>query len=1317
MGYTFRSLGFASSTRTFLRLNLWHAELLFLSTIPTRMKQIISIAFSVLFFLNAESQINGQYPLWQQHATAIGWTAGPEVHPTEALAPGLSFLTGERMAFEVLLPLQSAARAGKVRVHPYLSEAVTHPGALEWYNQVAGEYPGPEASTISARGARMLKLSFIPYFLDSLDGTVRRITAFILEYTLDSSPEALISSPSAFANQSVLASGNWYKLGVYKDGIYRVTYQDLSTLGFPVSTLDPRNLRLYGNGGGMLPEANALPRPDDLIENAIYVHGQEDGSFDAGDYILFYGQGPHRWFYNSAEAAFQHQLHLYSDRSVYFITLGTSPGKRISSLTVSTLPVTHEVNSFTDYDFYEAEQYNLIKSGKEWYGDKFDVLSQYNLSDFSFPDHDQSQQVYVRASVVAKSSAMSSFGIILDGVQVLSPLVTSVPASSYNADYARKTVESRKFFMNTSGFDLEAKYYQAAANSVGWLDFVEVNVRRMLRFRNAWLQFRDPSSAGPGQVSRFTVSDAPASLQVWDITQPLAPALIQAQTNAGQFQFSLATDTLREFLAFDGSAYNKPEFISTSPITNQNLHALPSADMLIISHPDFLDQAQRLAQMHNDHDGYSVIIVTPQEIYNEFSSGVQDIAGIRDFIRMIYERGNTQSRLRYVLLFGDGSFDPKLRIEGNTNFIPTFQTENSLQPTASHATDDFFVLMDADEGQGASGSPDIGIGRFPVQTPAQAKTVVDKIENYTTNGISVPGSPGANQVPALGDWRNVLTFIADDQDGNLHLTQAEDLVTYHQNGNRDFNIDKIYLDAYEQVSTPGGQRYPEVNAAINDRVNKGALMINYTGHGGETGLAQERVLEIQDIGTWNNKYNMPVFVTATCEFSRFDDPERVSAGELAFLKEDGGAIALFTTTRLSFSSSNYALNLNFYDKVFDKINGEFPRMGDVIRLSKTPSNPNIRNFILLGDPALRLAYPEHRVFTSSIKGRIIDGKTDTLRALEKVTITGRIGTELGGTLTGFNGIIYPTIFDKPAEVITHGNDVDSSPRKFYLQKNVLYKGKASVVNGEFSFTFVVPKDIAYRMDYGRISYYATDGVTDATGFYENIMIGGSAPGAPIDELGPEVQLFLNDSTFVNGGITDENPIMLAFVTDSNGVNTVGNGIGHDIVAVLDGNTDQVIVLNDYYESDLDDYRSGRVRYPFFGLDEGPHTLELKVWDVYNNSATARIEFVVRGSEATTISQLLNYPNPMRDEAWFVFEHNQPGRNLEIDLGIYSLDGRLVHSIRHQEWSDGFRTEPLHWDGRMDNGAPLPGGFYVYRVRVTAGQGYSNELAGKLIIAR
>lgn len=1277
----------------------------------------------ILLLLFSSFSLKSQEPTGLKemlHTAQIQWASPASASPSDAFATDLYFSETAVPYSYALIEWDEAKVLHSVVLSDAVYEIVSHPDASNWYKALPSDAGKIETEVIRARNVSYLKVRFLPYRFTPANGSLQRITAYnlLVQYE-DSEPaewqQLIRQADSGFTSSSVLSTGDWYKVAVESDGIFRLSYNDLSAMGVNVNSIDPRQIRLFGNGGGMLPEGNSAFRYDDLYENAIWVAGEADGSFDPADYVLFYGQGPHRWNYDNTAEAFHHQLHLYTDKTVYFLTIGPVQGKRIGQVNQSSQAPTHQVSSFDDYAFYEQESYNLIKSGKDWYGEKFDVISSYDLPDFSFSNHDINQQIYVRAAVAAKSTSISSFGIFLDGVQVVNPMVASVPAQSYNTDYAKKGEASRKMQLITSGFDLEVEYYASVANSVGWLDFVEVNVRRHLKFGSGQLRFRDASSVGLGNVSRFTIASAPSSLMVWEVSNPLEPALVNASVSGNELGFVLATDLLREFVAFDGTSFKQAELIGK--ISNQNLHAQSVADMIIVSHPDFFDQANRLAQLHNVQDNYSVIVVTPAEIYNEFSSGVQDISAIRDFIRMIYQRGNGQTDLKYVLLFGDASYDPKNRLPDNQNFIPTFQTRNSLQPTASYATDDFFVLMDDGEGQGASGTPDLGIGRFPVTTPAEAKTAVDKIVNYTSNGLVVPSSYGVNLIPALADWRNVLTYAADDQDGNLHQNQAEELAAFVQNRYREYNIDKIYLDAYPQVSTPGGQRYPEANKAINDRINKGTLIFNYTGHGGETGLAQERVLEIQDINSWKNPFNLPVFVTATCEFSRYDDPGRISAGELVFLKTDGGGIALFTTSRLSFSSSNFALNLSFYDKVFKKIDGKFPRMGDVIRLSKTPSNPNIRNFVLLGDPALRLAYPEHKVYTTEINGRPIDGTPDTLKALSKITIKGKIVDDSGNLLPWFNGIIYPSVFDKPAEVITRGNDQDSSPMTFYVQKNLLYKGKASVVNGWFEFTFVVPKDIAYRLDYGRISYYASDGFTDATGFYENILIGGSSPDASIDEEGPAIRLFLNDTNFVMHGITDENPILLAFVEDSNGINTVGNGIGHDIVAILDGKTDAPFVLNDYYEADLDSYQRGSVRYPFSGLSEGKHSLELKVWDVYNNSSTAYIEFYVASSDALSLSQLMNYPNPFIGQTNFVFEHNQPGKDLLIDIQIYSMEGRLVHQIQKDVTTSGYRTHPIPWDGRNFEGAPLPGGVYIYRVSVDAGEGVSNEMSDKLIIVR
>lgn len=1247
----------------------------------------------------------------------VEWVSSAAVHPDQALlrngSTGVNGLPEARLK----LPWESDRIPDNVVISSISTEKVTHPEALDWYNH-RNITPDLGMQLLRSRNEQYIEFSLFPYVLR--DNVLERITQLNIELILIPDDIQLWKhmtgkETAGFATQSVLATGNWYKLSVASNGIYSLTYNDLLSLGMNPATINPKHIRIYGNGGGMLPEANASLRYDDLVENAIMVTGEDDGRFDAGDLVLFYAVGPHQWQYNTQSNTFEHVRHLYDDLNYYFLTADQGPGLRVTTLPEITAQPDYIVRTYQDYAIHEKEDHNLIKSGKQWFGERFDIIKRYDLPTVSFPDLDLTAEVKVRASVVGRSTSLSSFRIVVDGVQVMTPFVPPVPPGGYNNDYARQTVESGSLYPLSTNISTTVYYDPIVTGSIGWLDYIEYNVWRNMAFRGGQLRLRNASVIGPTTVSSFRLTNANAAVKVWDVTDPLQPFQVPVSLQQGELVWLSETPDVREFVAFDATAFLKPGL--RGRISNQNLHALPAADMIIIVPPLLQSQAERLAAIHHEKENYSIILASPQEIYHEFSSGKQDISAIRDFLRMIYLRGDSITSLKYVLLFGDGSYDPKDREANNTNLIPAYQSWNSLQPTSSYVTDDFYGLMDENEGDGASGILDLGIGRFPVHTLEQARIIVDKIERYIDNGLNSPITPGPNEIPSLANWRNDLCFIADDQDGNLHLIQAEDLITYVQQNHPRYNIDKIYLDAYQQVSTPGGQRYPQVNVAINERVGKGALIVNYTGHGGETGLGHERIVEIADINSWSNRFNMPVFVTATCEFSRFDDPERTSAGELSLLNPIGGGVALFTTTRLSFSSSNFALNLNFYTRVFDKINGRYPKMGDVIRMAKNPSNPNIRNFVLLGDPALQLAYPEYDVQTSHINGQSVSGIPDTLKALEKVTISGFISDDMGNVVTDFNGYVVPTVFDKPAEVTTLGNDPDSSPRKFWLQRNIIYRGKASVVNGMFSFSFVVPKDIAYKIGKGRISYYATNEVTDAGGYYEGIVIGGSAAQPPVDLMGPEIRLFMNDTNFVMGGITDENPLMLAYVSDSSGINTVGNGIGHDIVAILDGNTDRPIVLNDYYESDLDSYQKGTVRYPFSRLSEGLHTLELKVWDVYNNSSTAYIEFVVARSGALTLSHLYNYPNPFSDQTWFVFEHNQPGRNLNIDIRIYSMDGRLVRQMEERVITSGFRTNPIPWRGDSDAGNPLAGGLYIYRVRVDGGEGFSNEMSGKLVLVR
>ncbi len=588
--------------------------------------------------------------------------------------------------------------------------------------------------------------------------------------------------------------------------------------------------------------------------------------------------------------------------------------------------------------------------------------------------------------------------------------------------------------------------------------------------------------------------------------------------------------------------------------------------------------------------------------------------------------------------------------------------------------------------------------------------MVDKIIHYATGGETV-----------FGSWRNVVCFVADDEDGNMHMEDhAEKMAVRLDTSYGYINVDKIYLDAYEQVSTSGGQRAPDVNEAINRRMDKGSLIMNYTGHGGEAGWAHERILGITDINNWENYDRLPIFITATCEFSRYDDPTRVSAGELVLLNPKGGAVALFTTARATYGSPNFQLNNAMYDFMFEKVNGEYPRFGDLIRNAKNKSGnitDNDRKFILLGDPALKLAYPEHTVNTISINNVTVSAVPDTIKALQKVTVSGQVVDANGSLLSSYNGILRPTVYDKPTEVQTLVTDPDSQPFTFKLLMAILFNGKANVTNGEFTFSFIVPKDIAYDYGYGKISYYASNENTDATGYYKNIVIGGYDNTVPPDDQGPQIELYLNDENFAFGGITDENPVLLAYVSDSSGINTVGTGIGHDIVTTLDNDNNKSVIINDYYESDVDSYSSGVITYPFSSLSKGNHSLTLKVWDVHNNSSEAYTEFVVAESAELAIEHVLNYPNPFTTKTAFYFDHNQPGSMLEVQVQIYTVSGRLIKTIDEFVMTNGFRSDPIHWDGLDDYGDRIGRGVYLYKLRVRSQDGSFAEKLEKLVILR
>ena len=1150
-------------------------------------------------------------------------------------------------------------------------------------------------SVLIQRKAPYLSLSIFPFKKNAQTGELYKLKRFKLILSTKRGTKNTYTT-KAYATNSVLSTGKWVKIKIQQSGIYQLSFNELQNIGID----NPQNVRIFGNGGAMLSYYNDGSAIDDLQEIDILIKN---------NYILFYGDGPVQWQYDNTNGFFSQQLNLYSDYAYYFLSSNYNSGtdNKIKTEQQSTLPATISINTFDDFAYHEIDSINLIKSGRLWVNELFDFQTEYSL-DFDFPNQQSGSSIKLNSSLLARSPISSSFSIRFANTAYSTNFD---PVSySYIATYA--THKKEYFSAISSGgnkIEVKIKYNKQTASAKGWLDYITLNVQRKLIFAGSQMAFRNIGSVGSGQVSSFNLSNTDASVQVWEITDPAKPKFIAANYSSGTHSFKLATDSLRSFIAYNGNSFLKPivEGNDLGVVENQNLHATKQTDMVIVSHPKFLTYAEQLKRIHEELDGLKVTLVTTNQIYNEFSSGAKDVSAIRNFIKMLYDRAASQEDIpKYLVLFGDGSYDNRHDFPNNTNYILSYQSENSLSPTQSFVTDDFYGLLDDGEG-GSSGLVDIGIGRLPVKSEAEAATAVDKIKMYI-------------DTQSMGDWRNLLCFIADDEDGALHMKQADELTKIVKTNYPVFNIDKIYLDAYKQESSSTGQHYPNVNKAINDHVTKGTLLINYTGHGGENGLAEEQIITIDQINKWENPNRLNIFMTATCEFSRYDNYERTTAGEYVFLNPKGAAVALFSTTRLVYASPNFFLNKNFYKYIFENnpISQTRYGLGDVMRLTKNASGTGInkRNFSLLGDPALKLSYAEQDIITTSIIKNAETEQADTINAFDKVSIQGEVHNSAGQLDNQFNGTLYPSIFDKFKLIKTLDNDGEGS-FEYLIRNNKLFKGKASIKGGKFIFSFIVPKDIKYNIDTGKISYYAKNEIngTDANGYNKNILIGGSSGNEDNDKSGPEIRLYLNDENFVSGGITGNSPSLLAFVEDANGINTTGNGIGHDIAAIIDDDPNQQFVLNDFYESELDSYTNGKIKYKLSDLPEGDHKLKFKVWDVYNNSSEDSLFFTVTNDSEFKISHVLNYPNPFTTNTSFFFEHNRPNVNLTVLIQIFTVSGKVVKNIHKEIITDGYRSDGIQWNGRDDFGNKIGRGVYFYKITVQTDSHEKADYIEKLLI--
>ena len=1121
------------------------------------------------------------------------------------------------------------------------------------------------------------------------------------------------NSQGDFAPSSVLSTGSWYKIGVTESGIYRIDRALLQALGINTQQLDPRTLQLFGNGGGMLPQPNSTPRPDDLTENAIWVAGETDGRFDEADYALFYAQGPHTWQHTGDNPAFRHSHNIYSDTAYYFIRVGAAKGLRVSQREQAS-GAGPTIDSYNERLYHERDLKNMVYSGREWYGEDFSAFTPTREISLPVSDLVPGSDVRLTAFLMANSSAESSYTLRLNSHHLGTQTISGRGTFPYHPEGINSS-STYTLSQQVLGQPTELKVgisFSTGSNStaLGFLNYLALNYERQLKLYGDQTSFRSIASlANP--VSTFRLTGAPASTQVWDVTNPLQPVIQQTTTSASDLIFSAPTEQLREFVAFRNNTGLKPRAFGS--VVNQDLHSHNldgRLDLVILTHPRFLQAANRLAAHRQQHSNMKVEVVTTNQVYNEFSSGAQDVTAIRDYMRMLYTRSSKQGDdVIYLLLFGDASYDYKNRLPNNTNFVPVYQSRQSLHPISSYSSEDYYGFLDEDEGKWAENSTgdhllDIGIGRLPVKTAMEATTVVNKIIAYD--------SPGH-----FGKWRSQVTFVADDGDFNEHLNDAEFLSNYLEREHINYNPNKVYLDLYPQKAVANGQRSPEAVAAIEKAVERGSLIVNYTGHGNEVNWAWEQILTASHTNNWRNKDRLAFLLTATCEFGRYDDPRRSSGAELALLNPQGGAIGLLTTTRPVFSSGNRVLNRNFFKAALQPVDGRMPRLGDVVRLTKNNSltdqtnssrGVNNRNFTLLADPSQQLAYPHLQAHITQINGQ--PAGADTLGALGKVYMKGMITNADGNLASDFEGTLHITVFEKPMTRRTLGDNTPErtgeppipggkQPVPIQLRENIVYAGQASVSSGAFELSFVVPKDIDHRYGLGKISLYASSATHDAMGADTAIVIGGTASGIAMDNTPPVIQLFMDDESFVSGSMTSQNPILLAKLFDDNGLNTAGIGSGREMVAILDEGTDQAIVLNDYYTADRDSYQSGTIRYPFKDLTEGPHTLLLKVWDTHNNSADKRLDFIVSNNEKLVITKLLNYPNPFSTNTTFHFNHNRAGENLDIHIQIFSVSGKLVKTLHGTSHASESHLNEIKWNGRDEFNGTLARGVYVYRIIV------------------
>lgn len=1096
---------------------------------------------------------------------------------------------------------------------------------------------------------------------------------------------------SRYASESVLNSGKWVKIQVAEDGIYKLTAADLKKMGF--SNLD--KVAVYGYGGWPLDEDFSTTYIDDVPEVAVWR---------GADYLLFYGKGPRKWEYSSSDKSFIHTNNPYSNYGYYFVTEKETTGRTMEKA-ASAAGATLQVTTFDDYVLHEEELVSVNSSGRELYGESFTSTLSRDFT-ISVPGITNDEG---KATLSFISRGNGTITMNVDGNALISGSV-SVPSDEY--EVARELYRERAW-MADKGETVKVNIgYSTTGHKNVHLNYFRLQMKRQLKVYDNYTFFRSLSARG--NASRFVIQGADASTLVFDVTDGVNPQQMETSLNGTELSFSIpASASLREFVVVKPSQIKAP--VTVGEVANQNLHALPQQDMIIIAQPNFTTQAERLAEAHRTKDNLTVRVVTPESIYNEFSSGTPDATAYRRFMKMFYDRQTSEADApKYLLLFGDGSFDNRKLTSAwksvdMSNMLLTYQTENSLS-SQSYVIDDYFgFLDDADNKKSLQNKKlCLGIGRFPIRTVEQATQMVDKVISYMENKNT-------------GSWKNNLCFMADDgsnTDGFMteHMEFADQLAGYVESEHPEFLVNKLYYDAYKKDMTAG--TYPDVRSGLQKLLKDGLLLFNYTGHGGTTALSDEKVLTQTDINQFTYTH-LPVWVTATCDFTRFDDLN-TSAGEDVFLNKSSGGIALFTTVRVAYSRPNFPINDNVIRNLFERNNGRRRTLGEVMQATKnTLSSVYKLGFCLIGDPAVKMAYPEFGMKVTTVNGQSVDGNSISFKALEKITVEGEVLDVSGQLVTDFTGIVNPTVKDSKVTVtcLKNSNKDDSPAFTFTDYPNTIFIGNDSVRNGKFSFTFTVPKDISYSNLQGKMNLYAvdTESGNEAQGNFDNFIVGGTSDTAETDTIGPEIRaLYLNDTTFVDGGQVNTTPYFVAELWDKSGVNITGSSVGHDMMLVIDESTVLSYNLNSYYELLPGEDGTGIVKFPIPALEPGKHTAEFWVWDILNNSTVRTFTFEVVEGLKPFLFDVIATPGIAREQVTFHLMHNRPESRMRVGIMVYDLAGRQLWKHEESGTSGLFENYTVSWD-LTSGGVRMRPGVYIYRAAISTDNSKDATKARKFII--